>query len=289
MKNFVHRFRDLAEKRSALAIGIDPSRELLKAWKLKETPEGVRDFGSRVLEAVGDSVTLIKPQIAFFERFGPAGLEVLVELLQKIRKQDVLSLVDAKRGDIGTTSEAYAEAYFGSKSPFYADAITVSPYLGFESLQPIYQKAVTWGSGVFVVVLSSNHDGRLVQTARLSDGRTVWEYLADSITQFNKSLGAEIGPIGAVVGATVDEHVRRVVGHLPRSLILAPGIGAQGGTFEGLSGGFHEARDRVIPTLSREILSKGPSVQKLREAILAHREKAFELLPIDQGYMTADI
>ena len=115
-------------------------------------------------------------------------------------------LIDAKRGDIGSTVAAYAETYFGASSPYNVDAITVSPYLGIEALKPIFDKAAQSGAGVFVVVRSSNHEGAVLQNARIHDGRTVADWLADSITEYNRGFQDEIGPVGAVIGATLGQE-----------------------------------------------------------------------------------
>lgn len=285
MSNFAKRFLELAEKRSPLCIGIDPSVELLRQWKLPLDANGLGKFCDLVIEAADELVAVVKPQSAFFERFGPDGLRELARIVQNIRKRGALSLIDCKRGDIGHTLEAYADAMIGPDSPFYADAITVSPYLGFDTLQPMFKKAAAVGAGIFVVVQSSNPEGRALQSARLADGRTIVDGLADSITQFNASLDDDIGPVGAVIGATSDETIKQTLVRLPKSLLLAPGIGAQGATFDSLAFNFGDAVRRTLPAISRGILASGPSVAGLRKAINEHRDQAFRLFERSEAFI----
>ena len=193
---------------------------------------------------------------------------------QNARGQGSLCLIDCKRGDLGPSLVAYADAFLGPDSPFFADAITVAPYLGFDSLTPVLDKAVSVGAGIFVVVRSSSPEGRTLQDARLSDGRSVADSLADEITRFNSLQGKGLGPIGAVMGATLDERGAQTLARLPHSLFLAPGLGAQGGTFSTMARNFGASAGRAIPSVSREILAQGPSVAKLREVIRRNQEAA---------------
>ena len=274
MKSFAQCFLELAESRSPFCLGIDPTPQLLKAWKLPHTYEGLAEMCRIVLEAAEDRLAIVKPQSAFFERFGSKGIEILERLIDGFQEHGTLALVDGKRGDIGSTVEAYAQAYLGPASAFHADAITAHAYLGFGALKPLLTHAVDAGAGVFIVVRSSNVEGIPLQTAVLNnDGRTVADALADMITEFNEQTsGSEIGPVGAVVGATIENGLLSTLERLPRSLILAPGIGHQGATYEDLRRRFERHAARAIPSSSRAVLDRGPDVEQLRSEIIRQCE-----------------
>lgn len=280
MRNFSESFASLSSKRSPLCLGIDPAPEILKSWRLSVDITGLRRFCEIILEAAGDSLAVIKPQSAFFEQFGSEGIRELERLVVSIRDRGSLSLIDCKRGDIGHTLEAYADTYIGDRSPFNADAITVSPYLGLAALKPVFDQAEKFGSAVFVVVRSSNPEGAAIQDARLPDGRSVADALADGITEINAGYGDGIGPVGAVMGATLQGESLKTLDRLPKSLLLAPGIGAQGATFATLAKKFGPAASRTLPSASRSILSAGPSINGLRDAIQRHQDEAVEMLHV---------
>lgn len=274
MPGFSERFLTLAQTRSPLCVGIDPSVELLERWGLPANAEGVASFCDIMVEAMGERVAIVKPQAAFFEQFGPAGMQELVRLVGNVKAHGALALIDVKRGDIGHTLEAYADAMIGPDSPFGGDAMTVSAYLGFGALKPLLDKAVAREAGVFVVVRSSNPEGRALQDAKLTDGRSVATSLADDITAYNESIGPGVGPVGAVMGATLEGTATETLAHLPNALLLAPGIGAQGATFADMARNFGAAARRALPSASRSILSKGPSVAALTDAIEQHCDQA---------------
>lgn len=276
MKNFAQRFLELAQTRSPFCLGIDPTPQLLKAWDLPHSAAGLAQMSETIISAADDLLAIVKPQIAFFERFGSQGIHVLEKLIDSFHERGTLVIVDGKRGDIGSTVEAYAQAYLGPASAFRADAITAHAYLGFGALNPLLTHAVDVGAGVFVVVRSSNPEGVSLQTAVLqNDSRTVADSLADMITEFNEQTsGAEIGPVGAVVGATIANDLLSTLERLPRSLILAPGIGHQGATYEDLRKRFAQHATRAIPSSSRAVLDHGPSVEKLRCEIVKQCDAA---------------
>ncbi len=275
MKSFAQRFLELARSRSPFCFGIDPTPQLLKAWSLPHSADGLAQMCETVVSAAEDRMAIVKPQIAFFERFGSKGIAVLERLIAAFQERGTLVLVDGKRGDIGSTVEAYAQAYLGSTSAFHADAITAHAYLGFGALKPLLTHAVDSGAGVFVVVRSSNVEGTPLQTAVLqNDGRTVADSLADLITEFNQQTsGSEIGPVGAVVGATI-ENLMPTLDRLSQSLLLAPGIGHQGATFEDLRKRFERHATRAIPSSSRAVLDRGPDVEQLRAEIITQCDAA---------------
>ncbi|NUP75025.1 MAG: orotidine-5'-phosphate decarboxylase [Sinomonas sp.] len=253
-------------ERGPLCVGIDPHPALLDAWGLTDTPEGLRRFSLAVVESVADLAAAFKPQIALYERHGAAGLGVLEEVLAASGAAGVLSIADAKRGDIGSTMAAYADAWLGDGSPLAADAVTLSPYLGFESLRPALDAAAASGRGVFVLALTSNPEGASVQHTggQHSVAKAICEAAA---TENARYAGEPLGSVGLVVGATVGDAVERLGLDLAavRGPILAPGLGAQGATGAVLRSTFGAAYGRVLGTSSREILAGGPSRAGLRE------------------------
>ncbi|MGK9230842.1 orotidine-5'-phosphate decarboxylase [Inquilinus limosus] len=277
MASFAERFADLSIDRSPLCLGLDPSAELLQHWGLADDPAGLRTFCSRVLEAADGLVAVVKPQSGFFERFGPDGMAELASACAQIRSRGALCLIDAKRGDVAGTMAGYAAAMLGADSGFGGDAVTVSAYLGFGALRPVFDRAAATGTGVFVVVQSSNPEGRALQAARNLDGRTVAEALADEISAWNAALGRGVGPLGAVVGATIDPAATALIDRLPQSLILAPGVGPQGAEMTDVAAKFRSARGRILPIVSRAALREGPSPAALRDAIRRYREAAWLL------------
>jgi orotidine-5'-phosphate decarboxylase len=275
---FAQRYAFLRNRRGPFCLGLDPTPGLLKAWGLKDSIDDLRSFCLTTLEAASDQLTTIKPQSAYFERFGSKGIAVLEECMAAIRERHTLALLDVKRGDIGSTNQAYAQAYLGPESALKADAITVHPYLGFDALGPIMTHAVDSRTGIFVVVLSSNPEGETIQQARVTSDTTVVQSLCHAISAYNQSNCPDgVGPIGAVVGITA-KTVSETVERLERSLILAPGLGAQGGEFAHVSKLFSKCKSRVLPISSRAVLSQGPDVKRLRESIKAHCGQAWEAL-----------
>jgi orotidine-5'-phosphate decarboxylase len=261
---FGARLRAAMDARGPVCVGIDPHPSLLSAWGLPDDPSGLARFSRTVVEAVADRVPVAKPQSAFFERFGASGIAVLESIIRQLRDAGTLVLLDVKRGDIGSTAAAYADAYLDPASPLCADAITVSPYLGFGSLAPMIEKATSTGAGVFVLALTSNPEGRAVQHARTPDGRTVAQLIIDEVAQVNAGV-TPLGDVGVVVGATVGE-----TGHDLSRLggpVLAPGMGTQGGRPADLRVVFGDDLAAVLPSYSREILAHGPSAAALRDAV----------------------
>ena len=217
-------------RRGPLCPGIDPHPELLRAWGLTSTPTGSRKFCDICVAAFAD-FAVVKPQVAFFEAYGAQGFAVLERTIGALRAAGVLVLADAKRGDIGSTMAAYADAWAGD-SPLAADAVTASPYLGFGSLQPLLDTAAAHGRGVFVLAATSNPEGASVQRAD-AGGRTVAQSIVDAAAAVNRESSPEPGSVGVVVGATVSDppDVSALGGP-----VLVPGVGAQGGRPEALGG-----------------------------------------------------
>jgi orotidine-5'-phosphate decarboxylase len=277
MPSFAQRLLHAIEKHSPLCVGVDPSASLLRAAGLPDSAEGALAFGQRVLEAAQYRISILKPQSAFFERFGSSGLRALEEMTVLARRKEVLVLLDGKRGDIDTTGAAYAEGYFSATTTLRVDAVTTHPYLGFGALDPFLDIAERSDGGVFVVVRSSNPEGRELQTAKLSSGETVAQHLCREITLRNRRSGAGLGPIGAVVGATCDDAPETVAA-LPQSFILAPGVGAQGAAMDDVLRRMPAARGRVLPNVSRAILANGGGASEIAATIRALQEQARALL-----------
>lgn len=250
------------DTRGALCVGIDPHASLLTSWGLNDDVAGLERFTRTVVEALADRVAVLKPQSAFFERFGSRGIAVLEKSVEEARAAGALVLMDAKRGDIGSTMGAYAATYLEKDSPLFSDALTVSPYLGFGSLRPALDAAVLSGAGVFVLGLTSNPEGAEVQRATTADGRSLAQLMLDHVAAENE--GAEpLGSVGVVVGATLGDAGVDLAVNGP---LLAPGIGAQGATPADLPGVFGAAVGNVLPSVSRGVLRHGPDASGLREA-----------------------
>jgi orotidine-5'-phosphate decarboxylase len=272
---FVYNFNALAERRSPFCLGVDPSKDLLTRWGLPDTAQGLRDFCDRLADAAGDKVALVKPQSAFFERHGPDGLKVLQHVMKRFKKQGALTLLDVKRGDIGSTMDAYAQSLFGPNSAYQADAATFSAYLGFGALVKTIELARAANAFAFIVVRSSNPEGTSLQKATGADGRTVAEALADGIRELNEQPGPGAPPVvGAVMGATLPDSDRGVVERLGGTLMLTPGIGAQGAGFDDLKRLFAGRELQVVPTATRSVLEAGPDAASLRDALERHLEPA---------------
>jgi orotidine-5'-phosphate decarboxylase len=249
---FGTRLAEAVAARGPLCPGIDPHPELLTAWGLPVSVQGLRRFTDICVEAFG-GFAIVKPQVAFFEAFGANGLSVLEDCIAGLRAAGVLVLADAKRGDIGSTMAAYARAWVGD-SPLASDAVTASPYLGFESLRPLLDTAAAHGRGVFVLAATSNPEGASVQLAT-AGGRTVAQSIVDAAGAENRSSGP--GSVGVVVGATLTDLPDLAALDGP---VLAPGLGAQGGRPEDLG----RLGTRVLPAVSREVLRAGPDVAAVR-------------------------
>ena len=277
MPSFATRLHQRIAAHGALCVGIDPSAALLKSCGLPNTADGALAFGTRVLEAADYQLSIVKPQSAFFERFGSAGLKALEELTAMARQRDVLVLLDGKRGDIDSTALAYAESYFGSTTTLQVDAITNHVYLGIGALDAMIDFVVKHEGGLFPVVRSSNPEGKALQTAKTASGETVAQALCREITERNRKYTSEaVGPIGAVVGATC-EDAAETVDALPASFILAPGVGAQGATMADIRTRMPKARGRILANVSRAILANGASASDIRTTIRELQRQAAEL------------
>ncbi|WP_244666987.1 orotidine-5'-phosphate decarboxylase [Myceligenerans indicum] len=290
-----------------LCVGIDPHATLLQAWGLEDSAAGVREFSLRVVDALGGQVAAFKPQAAFYERHGSAGVAALEDTLAAARAAGTLTIVDAKRGDIGSTMSAYADAFLRDGSPLAGDALTVSPYLGFGSLEPAVNLAEATGRGLFVLCLTSNKEGPEVQHART--GATPPTMTGDGVTPAPSGASSDtppsatppsatvaavvaahaaavnagaapMGSVGLVVGATIGDAVTSTGTDLDavNGPLLAPGVGAQGAGEKELATTFGRARGRVLASSSRGILRAGPAPHDLRAAARQAAEDATRAL-----------
>ncbi|WP_346960177.1 orotidine-5'-phosphate decarboxylase [uncultured Arthrobacter sp.] len=257
--------RAMAE-RGPLCVGIDPHPSLLQRWGLDDDVAGLERFSLTVLEAVASLAAAVKPQVALYERHGSAGMAVLERTLAASAEAGVLSIADAKRGDIGSTMAAYADAWLRDGSALAADSVTLSPYLGFESLRPALDLAAQSGRGVFVLALTSNPEGASVQHVGGAD--SVARRIVRAAAAENARYAGDLGSVGLVVGATVGTALTDLDLDLAavRGPILAPGLGAQGATAADLRRTFGRAYSQVLGTSSRDILAAGPQPAALRDA-----------------------
>lgn len=268
---FGARLRRAMDARGPLCVGIDPHASLLADWGLGDDIAGLERFTRTVVDALAERVAVLKPQSAFFERFGSRGIAVLERAVADARAAGALVLMDAKRGDIGSTMAAYASAYLDPGSPLFSDAVTVSPYLGFGSLRPALDAARASGAGVFVLALTSNPEGAEVQHAVRPGGATVAATVLDHLREENaeEARAGRLGSYGAVVGATLKDTAAKAGADLAiGGPLLAPGIGAQGATPEDLPGVFGAAVRNVVPSVSRGVLRHGPDPASLASAAL---------------------
>jgi orotidine-5'-phosphate decarboxylase len=276
MGGFGDRLRTAIAQRGPLCLGIDPHPELLHAWGLTADVAGLARFSDLCVAAFAD-FAVVKPQVAFFEAYGSAGFAVLERTMAALRETGVLVLADAKRGDIGSTMAAYADAWAGH-SPLAADAVTASPYLGFGSLQPLLDTALANDRGVFVLAATSNPEGVSVQRAveaGVVEGRTVAQSIVDAAAALNPA--GRFGSVGVVVGATltVPPDVSALNGP-----VLVPGVGAQGGRPDALAGLGGARAGQLLPAVSRAVLRAGPDVAALRRAA-EHMRDAVAYLAVD--------
>lgn len=260
------RFAEIRDSIGPLCVGIDPSSESLQRWGLPDSASGALEMGRAVIAAAEGRVGILKPQVAFFERFGAAGFMALETVIQEARTAGLAVIADAKRGDIGSTMAAYASAWLVD-GPLKSDALTASAYQGFDALEPAFDAADVAGSTVFVLCATSNSDAPAIQGAQLGDVS-----LPSAIARQARARNHRGNTVGLVVGATrslADSGL--TAGELEGTLILAPGFGAQGASLEDLDGIFGIAAHTVIPSVSRSVLGAGAT--GLADAIDSHRRE----------------
>ena len=270
MNRYGVRLAQAMDQLGNVCVGIDPHSSQLAAWGLDDDIQGLRTFSLTLVEAMAGQVPVVKPQSAFFERFGSRGIKVLEEVLAACRQAGLLTILDVKRGDIGSTMAGYAQAYLHPDSSLTADAITLSPYLGFGSLSPALELAKQYGKGIYVLALTSNPEGFQVQHALDGGGKSVAANIISQAEQINKANGDEghIADIGLVVGATTGNAANDLGIDFSAfsGSVLSPGIGAQGATPADIQRIFGKSACRVLASTSRGISSAGPKVSSLQAA-----------------------
>lgn len=279
--SFGDRLLGTFESRGQLCVGIDPHDYLLDSWGLPRTAAGAREFGLRVIEATAGIAGIVKPQVAFFELFGSAGYRALEDVLASAREAGLLIIADAKRGDIGSSVEAYGRAWLTPGSPLEADALTLASYMGTASLSSVFSFAEANGKGAFVLAATSNPEALAVQTARANAetpaAQSVASLIADEVHAWNSGNNSAIrggtsgtlGSIGVVLGATknlqefgLDPRLLAAVPSLP---ILAPGFGHQGAVFADIRRVYGDLTASTVVSVSRSVLGAGPD--GIRESI----------------------
>jgi len=274
-ETFGQRLQERIRALGPLCVGIDPSTALLTSWGRPDSVEGLEFMSLALLEASAGSAAAIKPQVAYFERFAAAGYRVLERLIADARDAEVLVIADAKRGDIGSTNDAYAAAWLEENSALCCDALTVSPYTGVGALTPFFERCVA-GRGVFVLAATSNDEGRSVQRARTDRDEAVEDLILRSVAELNATQDV-LGSVGVVLGATRDRP-RFDLAAL-RGPYLVPGVGAQGATAEQVGRLFERCPEgTVLVNVARAIANTGPDRSALRDAVARWRDNLTSFL-----------
>lgn len=275
-------------------VGLDPRADRLpdSLRRVEDAPlaavaEAYREFCRGVIDVVADHTAIVKPQAAFFEQLGPAGMAALSAVIDHAKAAGLLVCVDGKRNDIGSTAEGYADAWLGEASAWRADALTVSPYLGDDSLEPFTRVAAERGAGVFVLVKTSNQGGGLFQDVA-ADGVPLYRRVAEHVEGIAEATAgaAGYGVAGAVVGATYPEQLAELRAAMPHAWLLIPGFGAQGGTAGDVAAGFDAAGLGAVVNSSRGVIfayNRPGASGDWRDAVRAAAADAAEQLRVAAG------
>lgn len=277
MTSFIKKLAAGFQEGKRLSVGIDPHDQLLQGWGLQITAAGAEKFGREIVAHSADAALCVKPQIAFFERFGSAGYRALEAIFADAREAGIPIIADVKRGDIGSTFDAYANAWLQPGSPLEADAMTVHAYQGFGTLSGALNIAATHEKGMFVLSATSNPEAAEVQKARTAGGETLAQSMIRNAQEWNSANQAEktVGSVGVVLGATLNlsdfgidiQDQKRG----PITPILAPGFGHQGASLDEAAAKFGALSAGLIVHESRSILKGGP--QELAKRIADHAQK----------------
>ena len=271
MPSFGARLAATFETAGHLCLGIDPHPFLLEQWGMPDTPEGVREFSLRAVEAAVGAVGIVKPQVAFFERHGSAGYAALETVLAEARSAGLLVIADAKRGDVGSTVAAYGSSWLTPGSPLEADAMTVSAYQGVGSLREVVELARANDKGLFILAATSNPESVETQTAVRASGASVAAGIVDEVHHLNSS-SETLGSVGVVIGATVNAFDYGITAdHLSSTPILAPGFGEQGAALADVARLYGAAATNVIANVGRGVLRAGAA--GVREELLRQAEE----------------
>jgi orotidine-5'-phosphate decarboxylase len=270
---FASRLAGVFAGQGRLCVGIDPHGWLLNEWDLSDDAHGAREFGLRVVDAAAGNAGIVKPQVAFFERFGSSGFAALEDVIRSAREQGILVIADAKRGDVGSTLDAYGETWLGEGSPLESDAVTLNPFQGVGALAGPFDLAHRTGKGVFVLAATSNPEGIAGQKAKLASGVTLARSILDDVTTWNAAHATgPLGNVGVVLGATLDLTAFGLGdAPIPAPPVLAPGFGHQGASVADLKTIYGDLANGVIVSESRALLAAGPD--GIRTAIATRAEE----------------
>ena len=275
--------KSVRDKGNSTALGLDTRldyipEEFARPFLEKSPGEAVFAFNAALLEALVDIIPCVKIQIAYYEAMGTDGMECLSRTITEARRLDYVVIVDAKRGDIGATAQAYSAAYLREDSPFRADFLTVNPYFGTDGMEPFIADCEASGTGLFVLVKTSNPSGREFQDIVTKDGRPLYELVGERVSEWGAELIGKEGysSIGSVVGATYPEQGETLRARMPHTYFLLPGYGAQGATAEGLAPCFDERGEGAIVAASRSIICAHKKTAGM-DFTLAAREEAIRM------------
>ncbi len=272
---------EVERKRSQLVVGLDPNPDLLPV----ELRGDVERFCCGIVDAVAPYAVAVKPQLAFFEALGPRGMSAFDQVCAYARRAGLLVIADGKRGDIGSTARAYADAYLEGDPP-RADALTVNPWLGRDAIEPFLGAVRRGGAGIFVLVRTSNSGGD-VQDAVLKDGRPLWHHVAGLVDEWGEESTSEVGlsSVGAVVGATHPRAVAEARRLMPRTILLLPGVGAQGASVADLARAFQSGPASALVSASRSVIyAYRESTADFREAAGAEASRLQREVWIASGW-----
>lgn len=257
-QSFSERLQSIIAQYSSLCVGIDPHAHLLERWGLTCDVRGLQTFSRQVVTACIGRVGIVKPQVAFYEQFGSAGFAVLEETIGALREAGIIVIADAKRGDIGSTMQGYARTWLDPHSALSSDAVTVTPFMGFHALDPVFDLAEEHARGVFVLAATSNPEARYLQSFSDEAGLSVSQHIVDEVGQWNAQRHR--GQLGVVLGATLQKlpNISNLGGP-----ILMPGVGAQGASFTDVAGLVAGSTAVALPNVSRAILQAGPNEEDL--------------------------
>jgi len=266
----------IKRRRTPACIGLDPRRESLPpalGTAAASDPTALAPLFTRfcrdVIDAVAPLVPIVKPQLACFEALGPHGMAALADVIAYAHSKDLLVLADGKRGDIGSTAEAYADGWLAG--PWAADALTVNPYLGLDSIEPFVKVATERHAGIFVLVKTSNPGSKDFQDLQ-TDGRTIYEHVAAGVEAFaaRTAAGTTYGAVGAVVGATWPRQLDALRASMPHTWILVPGFGKQGGRAADVRGAFHADGLGALVVSARDVIF-AHSRPEMNDGLAAHQ------------------
>lgn len=260
----------IKEKQSPIVMGIDPRYDFIPNYiknKYDNSADGFAkasvEFAKGLIDNTYDIVPAIKPQLAYFEAMGPKGLVAYQEIIEHAKSKGLIIISDAKRGDIGTTSKAYSNAFLGKtslndkeESIYNSDFVTVNPYMGSDSVNPFIEDCKQYNKGVFVLIKTSNKSSGELQDLKLENGKTVYEHVAGLVANWGEELIGEHGysSVAAVVGATYPTQLKELRELMPHTFFLIPGYGAQGGKAEDIALAFDKNGLGGIINASRSLM-----------------------------------